>query len=236
MTARWSFPKLGTGFALAVWAIAFWYLIATDRVALYFSSRTTWLAPMGAIALTVAMAGQLLSARVSRHEPLTRRHLGTLLVLIVPALIITTSPPVALGSFAVSRRPVATNGDYVSKEGRSIGEGDLSLLDILQLNRTGELDKLAARAGSTSSFTGFVTKDPNDRADEFRLNRFVISCCPGDAVPIQLRVVGAPPGEVEADDWVRITGSIYPVGPEVIVDASEVDRVPRPEHPYLNSN
>lgn len=236
MTARWSLPKLGTGFALAVWAIAFWYLIATDRVALYFSSRTTWLAPMGAIALTVAMAGQFLSARVSRHEPFTRGHLGTLLVLIVPALIITTSPPVALGSFAVSRRPVATNGDYVSKEGRSISEGDLSLLDILQLNRTGELDKLAARAGSTSSFMGFVTKDPNDRADEFRLNRFVISCCPGDAVPIQLRVVGAPPGEVEADDWVRITGSIYPVGPEVIVDASDVDRVPRPEHPYLNSN
>ena len=116
MTARWSLPKLGTGFALAVWAIAFWYLIATDRVALYFSSRTTWLAPMGAIALTVAMAGQFLSARVSRHEPFTRGHLGTLLVLIVPALIITTSPPVALGSFAVSRRPVATNGDYVSKE------------------------------------------------------------------------------------------------------------------------
>ena len=106
----------------------------------------------------------------------------------------------------------------------------------MQLNRTGELDKLAARAGSTSSFMGFVTKDPNDRADEFRLNRFMISCCPGDAVPIQLRVVGAPPGEVEADNWVRITGSVYPVGPEVIVDASDVDRVARPEYPYLNYN
>ncbi|MDQ3659569.1 MAG: TIGR03943 family protein [Actinomycetota bacterium] len=188
------------------------------------------------MALTVAMIGRFLSSRVSKPEPLTRRHLGTLSVLVIPALIVIAFPPVALGSFAVSRRSAAVKGTYVATSSDELSKGDLSLLDIFGLSYRDELGKLAARAGSTSSFTGFVTKDPNDRADEFRLNRFMISCCPGDAVPVQLRVVGAPPGKVEADDWVRITGSIYPVGTEVVVDASGVERVPRPEHPYLTSN
>lgn len=234
MTTTWSVSRLATGVALAIWAAAFWFLIAADRAAFYFSSRTTWLAPVGAVTLTAVMIGRFLSAKVSRPEPLRRRQLGTLAVLIIPALIITAFPPTALGSFAVGRRSTAIKGAYVSMSGRDLSKGDLSLLDIFSLSYNGELDKLASRAGSTSSFTGFVTKDPSDGAAEFRLNRFMISCCPGDAVNIQLRIVGAPPGGFKADDWVRVTGKIYPVGAEVIVDASNVERVDRPKHPYLN--
>jgi uncharacterized repeat protein (TIGR03943 family) len=234
MTQTWSISRLATGFALAIWASAFWFLIAADRAAFYFSSRTTWLAPVGAVTLTAAMVGRFLSARASRPEPVTRRQLGTLAFLIIPAVLITAFPPAALGSFAVGRRSTAIKGAYVSVSGRDLSKGDLSLRDIFGLSYNGDLDKLAPRAGSTSSFTGFVTKDPSDGADEFRLNRFMISCCPGDAVNIQLRIVGAPPGEFEADDWVRVTGKVYPIGAEVIVDASEVEDVARPKHPYLN--
>ena len=234
MTTGWSVSRLTTGGALAIWAAAFWFLIAADREAFYFSSRTTWLAPVGAVALTAAMIGRLMSARSSRPEPITRRQLGTLVMLIVPAIIITAFPPAALGSFAVSRRSTAIKGAYVSMTGRDLSTGDLSLVDIFGLRYTGDLDQLAPRAGSTSSFTGFVTKDSPDGADEFHLNRFMISCCPGDAVNIQLRVVGASPGEFEPDDWVRVTGKIYPIGAEVIVDATEVTSVDRPDRPYLN--
>lgn len=234
MTMTWSLSRLATGFALAIWAAAFWFLIAADRAAFYFSSRTAWLAPVGAVTLTAAMVGRFLSARVSRPEPMTRRQLGTLAVLVIPALIITALPPAALGSYAVGRRSTAIKGAYVSMSGRDLSKGDLSLLDIFGLSYTGDLDKLAPRAGSTSSFTGFVTKEPSDGADEFRLNRFMISCCPGDAVNIQLRIVGAPPGGFKADDWVRVTGKIYPIGAEVIVDATEVALVDRPKRPYLN--
>jgi uncharacterized repeat protein (TIGR03943 family) len=236
MSATWSRSRLATGFALAVWSAAFWLLIATDRVPFYFASRTSWLATVGALTLTAATVGRLLSARVSRPEPITRKHLGTLSVLIIPALIITAFPPAALGSFAVSRRSNAIKGGYVTAAGRDISKGDLSLLDIFALSYNGELGKLATRAGSTSSFTGFVTRDSADGAGEFRLNRFMISCCPGDAVTIQLRIVGAPPGAFKPDDWVRVTGNIYPIGGEVIVDATRVERVDRPEHPYLGSN
>lgn len=234
MTMTWSLSRLATGFALAIWAAAFWFLIAADRAAFYFSSRTAWLAPVGAVTLTAAMVGRFLSARVSRPEPMTRRQLGTLAVLVIPALIITAVPPAALGSYAVGRRSTAIKGAYVSMSDRDLSKGDLSLLDIFGLSYTGDLDKLAPRAGSTSSFTGFVTQEPSDGADEFRLNRFMISCCPGDAVNIQLRIVGAPPGGFKADDWVRVTGKIYPIGAEVIVDATEVALVDRPKRPYLN--
>jgi uncharacterized repeat protein (TIGR03943 family) len=234
MTTTWSASRLATGFALAIWAAAFWFLIVADREAFYFSPRTTWLAPVGAIMLTAAMVGRFLSSRVPRPEPVNRRQLGMLAVLIIPALVVTAFPPAALGSFAVTRRSTAINGAYVSTSGRDFSKGDLSLLDIFGLSYKGELDKLAPRAGSTSSFTGFVTKDPSDGADEFRLNRFMISCCPGDAVNVQLRIVGAPPGAVKTDDWVRVTGKIYPIGAEVIVDANDVERVKRPKHPYLN--
>jgi uncharacterized repeat protein (TIGR03943 family) len=234
MTMTWSFARLATGLALAIWAAAFWFLIAADRTVFYFSSRTTWLAPVGAITLTAAMVGRLLSARVSRPEPLTRRQLGTLAVLIIPALVITIFPPAALGSFAVSRRSTAIKGANISMSGRDLSKGDLSLLDIFGLQYNDDLDKIAPRAGSTSSFTGFVTKDPSDGAEEFRLNRFIISCCPGDAVNIQLRVVGAPPGKFQKDEWVSVTGRIYPIGKEVIVDATQVEQVDRPKHPYLS--
>jgi uncharacterized repeat protein (TIGR03943 family) len=234
MTKTWSVSRLATGFALTIWASAFWFLIAADRTPFYFSSRTTWLAPVGAVTLTAAMVGRVLSARASRPEPVTRRQLGTLAVLIIPALVITAFPPAALGSFAVGRRSTAIKGAYVSMSGRDLSKGDLSLLDIFGLSYNGDLDRLAPRAGSASSFTGFVTKDPADGADEFRLNRFMISCCPGDAVNIQLRIVGAPPGQFKADDWVRVTGKIYPIGAEVIVDATEVKGIDRPKHPYIN--
>jgi uncharacterized repeat protein (TIGR03943 family) len=234
MTMTWSISRLATGLALAIWAAAFWFLIVADRAAFYFSSRTTWLAPVGAFTLTAAMVGRFLSARVSRPEPVSRRQLGTLAVLIIPALVVTAFPPAALGSFAVSRRSTAIKGAYVSMSGRDFSKGDLSLLDIFSLSYNGDLDRLAPRAGSISSFTGFVTKDSSDGADEFRLNRFMISCCPGDAVNIQLRIVGAPPGGFKADDWVRVTGKIYPIEADVIVDATDVESVDRPKHPYLN--
>ncbi len=84
------------------------------------------------------------------------------------------------------------------------------------------------------SFTGFVTKELGSPADEFVLTRFMVSCCVADALSVQVRVVGAPPGDVKADDWVRVSGAIYPLEQEAILDADEVVKVARPQRPYLN--
>lgn len=234
MNLVWSRSRVGTGLALAAWAVTFWLLIAGDRVSFYFSSRTTWLAPVGAVILTIAMVSRLVSARVPHPEPLTRRQYGILAALIAPAVLIAALPPAALGSYAVSRRDSSVKGAYVSTNGLISTTGDLSLLDIFGLMYRGELKKLAPRAGTSSSFTGFVTTDPADEAGEFRLTRFYISCCPGDAVAIRIRIVGASVGSFKKDEWVKVTGKVYPVGEEVIVDAEKVQSVERPRHPYLS--
>ena len=236
MERTWSRARLGVAAALAVWAALFWFLLLADRTSFYYASRTTWLAPVGAAFLTIALLGRLLTARAPSPEPLSGRQLRTLALLIVPALLIMMFPPVTLGSFAVSRRSSSIKGAYVSVSGRDLSKGDLSFVDIFGLRYTGDLAKLAPRAGTRSTFTGFVSVLPGGGADEFLLNRFMISCCPGDAVNIQLRIVGAPPGDFKEDEWVRVSGLIYPVGKDVIVDASEVTKVDRPKHPYLNTS
>jgi uncharacterized repeat protein (TIGR03943 family) len=84
------------------------------------------------------------------------------------------------------------------------------------------------------SFTGFVSRESSEPATEFLLNRFVITCCVADAIDTQVRVANAPPGQFKPNEWVRVTGKLYPLGREVIVDASSVTPVKRPHRPYLN--
>ncbi len=230
----WSHVRLATGVALSAWAAAFWFIIATDRLSFYLASRTTWLAPVGAVTLTLAAMGRLASARSREREPLERPHLTNLAILVAPALALVLVPPATLGAFAVERRTTTNSTTtYGSTFGVDLTKEDLSLGDVFGLAYTGDFGKLASRAGTTSSFTGFVSRGPGDAATEFLLNRFLISCCPGDAVNVQVRIVGAPPGQFKPDDWVRVTGQIYPIGKQLVVDASEVRSVPRPKHPYL---
>jgi uncharacterized repeat protein (TIGR03943 family) len=96
------------------------------------------------------------------------------------------------------------------------------------------MQALVNRAGTRVSFVGFVALRDGMPADEFMLTRFIISCCVADALTVQVRVIGAPPGKFHKDRWVRVTGTMYPLGREVVVDASEVVPVERPAHPYLN--
>lgn len=234
MRRVWSQYRLGVAVALAVWAALFWFLLLAERTNFYYASRTTWLAPVGAVFLTVAAVGRAISARVTTPDPVSGKQMRSLAFLITPAVLIMVFPPATLGSYAVAKRSSSIKGAYVEVTGRDLSRGDLSLIDIFGLRYTGDLGLLAPRAGTTSSFTGFVSSLPGGGADEFMLNRFMISCCPGDAVNIQVRVVGAPPAQLEDDQWVRVTGRIYPIGKEVILDATEVTKVSRPKRPYLN--
>jgi uncharacterized repeat protein (TIGR03943 family) len=84
------------------------------------------------------------------------------------------------------------------------------------------------------SFEGIVARRDGQAADEFMLTRFIVSCCVADALSVQVRVVGAPPGKFDEDQWVRVSGAFYPVGKEVVVDASEIEPIPLPDDPYLN--
>ena len=226
--------RVVSGFCLAAWAGLFWFLIVSDRISLYLSSRTDWVVPMGAIVLTVATIGRLLSARVSHAEPLTRKEALGAGLIVLPVVVVLSLPAASLGSYAASRRSSVTSGSFVASA-EDVASGELSLVDVSGATRNPQaMRELVKRAGEQVAFTGFVTRDSSMPANEFVLTRFLISCCVADALSAEARVVGAPPGKFKEDEWVRVEGAMYPLGREVIVDASEVVKVDRPKRPYLN--
>ena len=231
---RWSPLRVMSALVLGAWAALFWFLIASDRTSLYLSSRTAWVVPMGAIVLTIAALGRLASARVSEPEQVTLKQSLGLALIAVPVVTVLALPPTSLGSFAASRRSSLTSGSFVSSA-EDISSGELSLVDVSGATRSREaMRALVNRVGEEVSFTGFVTRDDTTPANEFVLTRFLISCCVADALSADVRVVGAPPGKFKEDQWVQVTGAMYPLGREVIVDTQEIVKVDRPEKPYLN--
>lgn len=226
--------RLITTLVLAAWCALFWYLMASGNTALYLSSRTEWVVPVGAIVLTGATLGRLFSLREEHPAPLSLREAASIGFVLLPVVVIASMPEASLGSYAASRRSSIVGGSYVSSAD-DINDGELTLVDVGGALRSSEaMQALSRRAGAEVTFVGFVTRDQGDPADEFTLTRFMVSCCVADALSVEVRVVGAPPGEFEKDEWVEVTGKLYPLGTEVVVDASEVTSVPRPKRPYLN--
>ena len=232
----WSPAHVLAAAVLGGWAGLFWWLLATERTALYLSSRTDWVVPLGAVLLSLAFAGRLAYARVRAPRPIEpRAALGAALVL-VPVVIVLALPPAALGSYAAGRRSSLGGTAAFGSSTEDIASGTVTLADVAGALRSRDgMKALVARAGTEVEFVGFVARTRDMPADEFLLTRFLISCCAADALSLQVRVVGAPPVDVASDDWVRVTGKMYPLGREVLVDATNVARVARPTHPYLNA-
>ncbi|MBA3349841.1 MAG: hypothetical protein H0T12_04730 [Actinobacteria bacterium] len=112
----------------------------------------------------------------------------------MPVVAVLALPPSALGSYAASRRSSFVGSGYLASP-EDVASGDLSLTDIAgALQSQGGERALARRAGSQVSLVGFVTREAGMPADEFVLTRFLVSFCVADALSVQVRVVGAPPG------------------------------------------
>ncbi len=234
---RWSTRRVAGAGVLAAWAGLFWFLLVSGRDAFYLSTRTEWIVPVAAILLTAAAAGRLASARVNTPEPITARELWMLGVMVVPVVLVLAAPPATLGTFSASKRAGFAGTGFATSAG-DIGSGELTLVDVAAGQTSPEGERaLAARAGETVRFVGFVSIRDDTPADEILLTRYVVSCCVADATIAQVRVVNVTPGEFANDDWVEVTGAIYPLGREVIVDAGTGGVVPveRPDRPYLSA-
>ncbi|MGH2752524.1 MAG: TIGR03943 family putative permease subunit [Actinomycetota bacterium] len=220
--------------ALGSWAAVFWFLLIADRTSLFLSSRTAWVVPTGAILLSLGFVGRLASLRSEEPKPITLRSAWGIGLIIMPVITVLALPPASLGSYAASRRSTFSSGGIVASA-EDIAAGDLSLLDVAGGLRSRDgVAALVDRAGEEVDFTGFVTKEPGAPADEFMLTRFLVSCCVADALSVNVRVVGAPPGRFKADEWVRVSGNFYPLGRDVIVDSTDIEKVERPKRPYLS--
>lgn len=232
---RWSPVRVAGTVVLGAWAALFWFLLVSGRDAFYLSTRTEWVVPVAAVLLTLATFGRLASARAAQQEPLRSRELGVMIAMVVPVLLITILPPATLGSFSAGKRSAVAGAGFSASAG-DIATGDLTLVDVATAQTTPEGERaLAKRAGEQVDFIGFVTRYADTPADEFLLTRYVVSCCVADATVAQVRVVNVTPGAFADNEWVEVTGTIYPIGREVIVNASTIQDVARPERPYLSA-
>jgi putative membrane protein len=229
----WSTSRLAGAAVLAAWAVLFWFLLLSGRDALYLSTRTAWVVPVGAVLLTGASVGRLGSARTRTPAPMTLREAWALAFMVVPVVLVLALPPATLGSFSAGKRAGFASAGIATSAGDA-GTGAISLIDVAAAQTTKEGETaLAGRAGENVDLVGFVVRYADTPADELLLTRYIVTCCVADATVAQVRVVNVQPGAFSANEWVDVKGAIYPLGREIIVNASSVVGVPRPEHPYL---
>jgi uncharacterized repeat protein (TIGR03943 family) len=232
---RWSGPRLGAAAVLGSWATLFWTLLLTGRTALYLSSRTAWLVPMGAVLLSVAAVSRLATARTVRTEHLDARGWWGYATVALPVVVVLILPPITLGSFAASRRSSFSGASGLVTPD-DIDHGPLTMIHVGAAQSNPEdLARLRRRAGEEVTFAGIATRGPEMPPDEVLLTRFVITCCVADATTAQVRVIDVPPGSFEEGDWLEVTGRIYPLGDEILVAASATQPIPPPESPYLSA-
>lgn len=231
--AGWSPARITGAAVLGAWAALFWFLLLSGRDALYLSTRTAWVVPVGAVLLSAASLGRLAAARVRSPEPMRGREAWILAGMVVPVVLVLALPPATLGSFSAGKRPGFASAGIATSVG-DVGTGQLSLIDVAAAQTTKEGEAaLAKRATEMVDLVGFVIRYPDTPANEFMLTRYIVTCCVADATIAQVRVVNVPPGAFASNQWVEVRGPIYPLGREVIVNASSVEPVPRPERPYL---
>jgi uncharacterized repeat protein (TIGR03943 family) len=232
----WAPVRVAGGLVLAAWATMFWWLQLTGRVNLYLSTKTSWVVPVGAVLLTAAAIGRLVSARAGDRQPLGRREGIVMALMMVPVIFVMVLPPATLGSFSASKKTKFSPGVTLSNTfyDQITSTSTITLLSVAagQTSNQGA-QALAKRAGTDVDFVGVASRDASTQADEFLLTRYVITCCVADATIVQVRVVNVPPGAVQPNDWVDVKGQIYPLGRTMLVNATSVKVVPRPAHPYL---
>jgi uncharacterized repeat protein (TIGR03943 family) len=210
----------------------FWVLLVSGRTYLYLSPRTAWLDPLGAVIMTAAAVGCLAFARTGRPEPLTPRNAWMLGAITVPVVLILALPPTTLGTYSVGKR-ATFGGSAIGATARDV-TGPLDFVDIgAAQSFPAAMRQLEARAGEPITLEGFVTREASAPPDEILLTRYIVTCCVADATIAQVRIVGMPPGDYPNDEWLQVTGAVYPVGREVLVAASTATQIPVPDQPYL---
>ena len=232
-STRWSPARIAAALALGAWGALFWTLLVTGRTYLYLSSRTAWLVPMGAVIFTVAALGRIVTARTTDDEPLDRRTAWTLGAITLPVVLILALPPATLGTYSVGKR-ATFGGSAIGASARDV-TGPLDFVDIgAAQSFPTAMRQLEARAGEPITLEGFVSKEAS-APDEILLTRYIVTCCVADATIAQVKIVGLQPTDYVDDEWLQVTGNVYPVGREVLVaaDSANVLQIPVPDQPYL---
>jgi|FLYN01.1.fsa_nt_gi uncharacterized repeat protein (TIGR03943 family) len=235
---------LKTGLLLGL-GLYFLYNILSGNLANYINARFAWLSYLAVVLfllLGVSSAYDLLQQRKRKahdhdHDH-DHAHLSwpALAIIAIPLVLGTLIPSRPLGADAVggsiSVNAVSTGSNWSAFTTNPL---EWNVLDWLRAFNNSE--DIASFNGQQADVIGFVYKEPTFGENRFMVARFTISCCVADSSAIGLPVAWQEADALPADTWVRVQGA-FQVGEFrgdtlPILQASSVEVVPQPEHPYL---
>jgi uncharacterized repeat protein (TIGR03943 family) len=233
---------------LFVWAGFFLTLWLGGEADRYLGPRTTWVAPFGALTLSLAAIGYgLLTLRGASGSRLTRFEAIGHFVLLVPILAVVLVPRAELGAQAARKKdtnrslaavqlgPAKKAAAKAAAAAAAQQKNEIAKIDFVSLASVttdpGYARDIGVQPRTRVRFVGFVVR--TGRSDRFRLARFLISCCAADAVPVFIDVKAG--GEPIPPDnaWLEVTGGLVQERGAFLVAAESLKRVDAPSNPYV---
>jgi uncharacterized repeat protein (TIGR03943 family) len=203
---------------LASGLLALWMGLSDAMLKYLKPSMRPWLVLAGTVLVVVGICGLVYARRREasgrdEREPDGHEHhhrLGVGWLLTVPVVVTLILGSQSLGAFAAGRASSRALPLYsFDLEAYAQAQGDdiptLQLVDVqIGARQRGNREFLARH---TVRLEGFVTHNPSLGPGGFVLNRFLVSCCAADAVPIRIAMVDA--GRVPAANrWVSVTARL----------------------------
>jgi len=163
-----------------------------------------------------------------------------LMLMLIPLVLGVVVPINPLDAEAAATRQVrqsltfSTDPD-LTETVLALEPGTRSILEWLwAFNAAQDKDQLV---GQPVSLEGFVIVNEDVPEGQFLVARFVITCCVADATAIGIAVDPSGTDELMPEGWVSIRGTmqISRTGgePALLIEASEIQLIERPEQPYL---
>ena len=218
------------------------YVILSGNITNYVNERFAWLSYIAAglfLLIGVFSAIHLLRDQRGGHEHHDHSHApiswGVLAVLAVPLALGVLLPSRPLGVEAVSGDISRSSAAMVSGvQVFNVPPEQRNVLDWLRAFNSGSYDQFN---GQPADVIGFVYTEPSFDENTFMVARFAISCCVADASALGVPVYWAQAGDLPQGEWVRVQGTFNVAsfkGDDVpVLQASSIDVVAQPEHPYL---
>jgi uncharacterized repeat protein (TIGR03943 family) len=231
---------LKTGLLLGL-GLYFVYNILSGNLTNYINVRFVWLSYVAA--LLFLLIGGYSAYHMLRHHSGEHHHdhdhapisWDAMLVIAIPLVLGTLIPSRPLGAEAVDGNVGLTSAAATTTTTFSINPQDRNVLDWLRVfNSTEDYSEIN---GQPADVIGFVYVEPTFGENQFMVARFTISCCVADASAIALPTYWQDLGTLEQGQWVRVQGTMQ-VGEFrddslPILQATSVEIVDQPEHPYL---
>lgn len=214
--------------------------IISGNLTNYVNERFAWLSYVAvAIFLLLGIAVLIGIWRGDKKQTVDVGHTlniswGVIAICGLPLLFGTLIPSQPLGAAAVRGNISLSAANFNTA---TAFERDPLERNVLEWVRVFNQDVPAAFDGEPADVIGFIYREPDYAPDHFVVARFTMSCCVADASAIGMAVYFDGADDIADGEWVRVSGDFlagtFRGTATPILQATVVDIVDQPEHPYL---